>query len=74
MDGRPHAGERGQPARLGRRCAVGRRLPSAAAAGRRVDDAEALLRRIAVRCERVLPPGDPLTRAVQQSLARFEEA
>ena len=40
----------------------------------RVDDAEALLRRIAARCERVLPPGDPLTRAVRQSLASIEEA
>ena len=35
----------------------------------RVGDAVALLRETAVRCERVLPSGDPLTHAVQQSLA-----
>ena len=35
----------------------------------RVGDAVALLRDTAMRCEQVLPPGDPLTRTVQQSLA-----
>ena len=39
-----------------------------------VEDAEVLLRRTAARCERVLPPGDPLTQAVQESLASIEEA
>ena len=34
----------------------------------RVGDAMALLRDTAARCERVLPYGDPLTQAVQQSL------
>src|SRR4029077_6380610 len=32
-------------------------------------DAGALLRETAERCEQALPPGDPLTRAVQQGLA-----
>ena len=40
----------------------------------RVEDAEALLRWTAARCERVLPPGDPLAQAVRQSLASIEEA
>jgi hypothetical protein len=40
----------------------------------RVEDAKALLRETAVRCERVLPPGDPLTQSVQQSLTRLGEA
>jgi tetratricopeptide (TPR) repeat protein len=35
----------------------------------RVGDSVALLRDTAARCERVLPYGDPLTQAVQQSLA-----
>jgi Tetratricopeptide repeat len=35
----------------------------------RTGDAEALLRETAERCERALPPGDPLTRAVRQGLA-----
>jgi hypothetical protein len=34
LDRRPPAGERGQPARIGRRCAMDRRMPSAATAGR----------------------------------------
>lgn len=34
----------------------------------RVGDAVTLLRSLAVRCERVLPAGDPLTETVQQSL------
>jgi len=34
----------------------------------RVGDAVALLRNLAVRCERVLPAGDPLTETVHQSL------
>jgi tetratricopeptide (TPR) repeat protein len=38
----------------------------------RVGDAVDLLRDTAMRCERVLPPGDPLTRTVQQSLANIE--
>jgi hypothetical protein len=33
----------------------------------------ALLRDTAMRCERVLPPGDPLTNAVHQSLANIGE-
>ena len=37
----------------------------------RVGDAVTLLRDVAVRCERVLPYGDPLTRAVQQSVANI---
>jgi tetratricopeptide (TPR) repeat protein len=37
----------------------------------RVGDAKALLRETAVRCERTLPYGDPLTRAVHQSLANI---
>ena len=39
----------------------------------RVGDAVALLRDTAMRCERVLPSGDPLTRAVHQSLANIGE-
>jgi hypothetical protein len=39
----------------------------------RVDDAEALLRKTVVRCERTLPPGDPLTLTVRQSLANIAE-
>jgi tetratricopeptide (TPR) repeat protein len=39
----------------------------------RVEDAMALLRETAVRCERALPYGDPLTQAVQQSLAGGHE-
>ena len=39
----------------------------------RVEDAETLLREIAARCERVLPPGDPHTQAVHQSLANLGE-
>ena len=35
------------------------------------EDAEALFRDTARRCELVLPPGDPLTQAVQQSLANI---
>ncbi len=42
------------------------------AAGR-VGDAVALLRDTATRCERVLPSGDPLTQAVQQSLINIGE-
>ncbi len=42
------------------------------AAGR-VGDAIALLRDTVTRCERVLPTGDPLTQAVQQSLANLGE-
>jgi len=34
----------------------------------RVGDSVALLRDTAARCERVLPYGDPLTQAVEQSL------
>jgi hypothetical protein len=40
----------------------------------RVGDAVALLRDTAVRCDRVLPAGDPLTRAVRQSLANLGES
>ena len=40
----------------------------------RVGDAVALLRDTAVRCERVLPYGDPLTRTVHQSLLNMGEA
>ena len=39
----------------------------------RVGDAVDLLRDTAMRCERVLPAGDPLTLAVQQSLANIGE-
>ena len=56
-----HAGPHGEP---------GAAVPR----GGRVEDAEVLLRRTAARCERVLPPGDPLTQAVQESLASIEEA
>jgi hypothetical protein len=34
----------------------------------RMTDAMTLLRDTAARCERVLPPGDPMTQAVQESL------
>jgi len=37
----------------------------------RLGDAATLLRDVAARCERVLPSGDPLTHAVQQSLANI---
>ena len=37
----------------------------------RVGDAAALLRETAARCERTLPPGDPLTATVRQSLANI---
>jgi Tetratricopeptide repeat len=40
----------------------------------RIGDAEALLRRTAAYCERVLPHGHPLTRAVRQSLANIGES
>jgi hypothetical protein len=39
----------------------------------RVGDAITMLRETTVRCERVLPYGDPLTVAVQQSLASIAE-
>ena len=39
----------------------------------RVGDATAVLRDVVGRCERVLPYGDPLTRAVQQSLANIAD-
>ena len=39
----------------------------------RVGDAVALLHDTAVRCERVLPYGDPLTKTVRQSLANIGE-
>jgi hypothetical protein len=39
----------------------------------RVGDAEALLREIAVRCERTLPPGHPLTAVVRESLSNISE-
>ena len=38
-----------------------------------IEDAVDLFRDTAMRCELVLPPGDPLTRAVQQSLANIAE-
>jgi hypothetical protein len=37
----------------------------------RVGDAVALLHDTATRCERTLPPGDPLTQVVHQSLANL---
>jgi len=37
----------------------------------RVGDAEALLRDTLRRCERALPPEDPLTQAVRRSLANI---
>ena len=40
----------------------------------RVGDAAALLRDVAMRCERVLPTGDPLTQTVHQSLLNMEGA
>ena len=40
----------------------------------RVGDAIALLRDIAMRCERVLPAGDPLTQVVQQSLINLGDS
>jgi len=39
----------------------------------RVGDAVALLHDIAARCERTLPPEDPLTQVVHQSLANVGE-
>jgi len=39
----------------------------------RVGDAVALLHETAIRCDRVLPPGDPLTATVRQSLANIGE-
>jgi hypothetical protein len=43
------------------------------AAGR-VGDAVSVLRQTAVRCERTLPPGDPLTRTIRQSLINLGQA
>jgi len=40
----------------------------------RVGDAIALLRDTAIRCERVLPAGDPLTQVVQQSLVNLGDS
>jgi len=40
----------------------------------RVGDAVAVLRQTAIRCEQALPPGDPLTRTVQQSLMNLGQA
>jgi len=40
----------------------------------RVGDAIALLRDIAIRCERVLPEGDPLTQTVRQSLVNIGDS
>jgi hypothetical protein len=40
----------------------------------RVGDAVTLLRDTATRCERVLPYGDPLIQAIQQSLANIAES
>jgi len=37
----------------------------------RLTDGETVLRDIATRCERALPPGDPLTQSVQESLANI---
>jgi hypothetical protein len=37
----------------------------------RLSDGEAVLRDTAGRCERALPPGDPLTQTVQESLANI---
>ena len=37
----------------------------------RLSDAMTLLRDTVARCERVLPPGDPLTRAVRESLTNI---
>ena len=37
----------------------------------RLTDGEAVLRDTAERCERALPPGDPLTQSVQESLANI---
>jgi tetratricopeptide (TPR) repeat protein len=37
----------------------------------RLTDGEAVLRDTAARCERALPPGDPLTQTVQESLANI---
>jgi tetratricopeptide (TPR) repeat protein len=39
----------------------------------RVGDAVAVLHDVSGRCERTLPPGDPLTRAVRQGLANIGE-
>ena len=40
----------------------------------RVGDAAALLHDVAMRCERVLPTGAPLTQTVHQSLLNMEGA
>jgi len=40
----------------------------------RIGDAIALLRDTAIRCERVLPAGDPLTQVVQQSLVNLGDS
>jgi hypothetical protein len=40
----------------------------------RLTDAMTLLRDTVARCERVLPPGDPLTRAVRESLTNLAGA
>lgn len=37
----------------------------------RLTDATTLLRDTIARCERVLPPGDPLTQAVRESLTNI---
>jgi hypothetical protein len=37
----------------------------------RLSDATAVLRDTVARCERVLPPGDPLTQAVRDSLTNI---
>jgi hypothetical protein len=37
----------------------------------RLTDGEAVLRDTAERCERALPPGDPLTQSVHESLANI---
>jgi hypothetical protein len=39
-----------------------------------MEDSVALFRDTAMRCELVLPAGDPLTRAVQQSLANIAKS
>jgi hypothetical protein len=39
----------------------------------RIGDAAAVLRETAMRCDRVLPSGDPLTLSVHQSLANLGE-
>ena len=40
----------------------------------RVGDAITLLRDTVIRCERVLPAGDPLTQVVQQSLVNIGDS